>query len=229
MNRGFPMTTEFAINVSGFLFLLILVMLAVSVPFAYPIDDFDSDDRLQKIANDPKKFKVSIVIALIEGVRIIALAIMLFIAFSPYNIILGVVWITCRIGEGLIHIYSEVNYSGLIKLARQYSGTSGAEKNALIDAGRNILRTRSSGWTLATTLSGIGTLAYSIVFVSYGVIPSIIGWLGIVAGILLFFANGIKLVKADYKNLPAMDGLANIAPLLVIIFEAITGGWLLFS
>ena len=223
------MTTELAINVSGFLFLSILVMLVVSIPFAYPIDDFDSDDRLQKINNDPKKFKVSIVIALIEGVRIISLAIMLFIAFGPLSIILGVVWLTCRIGEGLIHIYSEIRYSGLINLARQYSGTSGAEKKALIDAGRNILRTRSSGWALASTLGGIGTLAYSIVFVSYGVIPSMIGWLGIVAGILYFFANGTKLVKADYKTLPAIDGLANIAPLLVIVFEALAGVWLLFS
>jgi hypothetical protein len=220
---------EIAIRISGFFFLFILVMLAVSIPFGNPIDDFDPDDRLKKINNDPKKFKVSIVIALIEGVRIIALAIMLFIAFSSYNIIIGIVWTICRIGEGLIHIYSEIKYSGLIKLARQYSGTSGAEKNALIQAGRNILQTRSSGWALATTLSGIGTLAYSIIFVTYGVIPSMIGWLGIIAGILLFFANGIKLVKADYKVLPAVVGMASIGPLLVIIFEGIAGGWLLFS
>ena len=59
--------------------------------------------------------------------------------------------------------------------------------------------------------------------------PSMIGWLGIVAGILLFFANGMKLAKANFKGLPAIDGLANIAPLLVILFEGISGGWLLFS
>ena len=223
------MDIEIAIRVSGFLFLFILVMLAVSIPFGNTIDDFDSEDRIQKINNDPNKFKVSIVIALIEGVRIIALAIMLFIAFSPFSIMLGVVWTICRLGEGLIHIYSEINYSGLIKLARQYSDTSDAEKNALVDAGRNILQKRSFGWTLATALSGIGTLAYSIVFVTYGVVPSIIAWLGIVAGVLLFFANGIKLVKANFKDLPAIDRLANIGPLLVILFEAITGGWLLFS
>jgi len=223
------MDIEIAISVSGFLFLFIMVMLAASVPFGNTIGDLDSGDRLQKINNDPNKFKVSIVVALIEGVRIIALAIMLFIAFSPYNIILGVVWTTCRIGEGLIHIYSEINYWGLFKLARQYSGTSGAEKNALIDAGRNILQTRNAGWTLATTLFGMGTLAYSILFVTYGVVPPIIGWLGIVAGILLVFANGIKLVKANFKVLPAFDGLAFIGPLLAILFKAIIGGWLLFS
>jgi len=223
------MDIEIAISASGFLFLFILVMLAASIPFGSTIGDFDSDDRLQKISKHPRRFQTSIVLALIEGVRIIALAIMLFIAFSPYNIILGVVWTTCRIGEGLIHIYSEINYWGLFKLARQYSGTRGAEKNALIDVGRNILQTRNSGWTLATTLFGMGTLAYSILFVTYGVVPPMIGWLGIVAGILLVFANGIKLVKANLKVLPTIDGLAFMGPLLVILFEAIIGGWLLFS
>ena len=223
------MDIEIAIKISGFLFLFILVMLAVSIPFANGIHDFDSDERLQKISNDPKKFKVSIVIALIEGVRIIALAIMLFIAFSPYNLILGIVWTTCRIGEGLIHIYSEINYWGLNKLARQYAGTSGAEKKALIDAGRNVLQRRNSGWTLATTLSGMGTLAYSILFVTHGFVPPIIGWLGIIAGIFLLLGNGIKLVKGNLKVLPAIDGLANIGALFVILFEAIIGGWLLFS
>jgi hypothetical protein len=223
------MDIEIAIRVSGFLFLFILVMLAASIPFGNTFGDFDADDRLQKINANPKKFTVSIVIALIEGVRIIALAIMLFIAFSPYNLILGIVWTTCRIGEGLIHIYSETNYWGLNKLARQYVGTSGAEKNALIDAGRNILQRRSSGWTLATTLSGMGTLAYSILFVTHGVVPPIIGWLGIIAGIFLFLGNGIKLVKGNLKVLPAINGLANIGALFVILFEAIIGGWLLFS
>jgi hypothetical protein len=223
------MDIEIAINVSGFLFLFILVMLAASIPFVNTFGDSDADDRLQKINANPKKFTVSIVIALIEGVRIIALAIMLFIAFSPYNLILGIVWTTCRIGEGLIHIYSEINYWGLIKLARQYSGTSGAEKNVLIDAGRNILQKRNSGWTLATTLSGMGTLAYSILFVTHGVVPPIIGGLGIIAGIFLFLGNGIKLVKGNLKVLPAIDGLASIGALFVILFEAIIGGWLLFS
>ncbi len=223
------MDIETAIRLSGFLFLFILVMLAVSVPFGNTIDNFDSDDRLQKINKDPNKFKVSIVIALLEGVRLMALAIMLFIAFSSYNILLGVVWTTSRIGEGLIHFYSEINYWGLMKLAGQYPKASGAEKNTLIEEGRNILQTRSSGWTLATAFSGIGTLAYSITFVTYGLVTPIIGWLGIIAGIFLIFGNGIKLANAKFNVLPAFDGLANIGALLVIIFEAIIGGWLLFS
>ena len=95
--------------------------------------------KLQQINNDPKKFKISIVLILIEHVSIISLAVMLFIAFSPYNITLAVVWAIFRIGEGLIQIYNKKNYWGLLNIARQYSGTSGAEKNALIDLGHSIL------------------------------------------------------------------------------------------
>jgi hypothetical protein len=125
------------------------------------IGDFDSDDKLQKIYNDPKKYQISIVLALIQHVSIIALAIMLFIVVSPYNLILGIAGTIFRIGEGLIQIYNEINIWGLFNLARQYSGTSGAEKNALSDLGRIILQTKNSRWTLVTTLYGIGILAYS--------------------------------------------------------------------
>jgi hypothetical protein len=115
-------------RVSGFLFLLILTTLFASSAFGDKIGDFDSDDKLQKIYNDPKKYQISIVLALIQHVSIIALAIMLFIVFNPYNLILGIAGTIFRIGEDLIQIYNEINTWGLFNLARQYSGTSGAEK-----------------------------------------------------------------------------------------------------
>ena len=158
------MTVEIAVRVSGLLFLSILATLAASVALGNMVEVGDSelDNRLDKINKDPKKFQLSIVFGHIEGVRIIALVIMLFIAFSSYNIILAVVWTTCRVGEGLILIYSGINYRGLLDIAGKYSITSDTERSALEDAGRIILQTRSSRWTLATTLMGIGTLAYSI-------------------------------------------------------------------
>ena len=207
---------------SGFLFLFILVLDAAMMAFGHKPGDYDSDAKLQKIDNDPKKFQISIVLALIEHVSIIALAIMLFIVFSPYYIILGIVGTTFRIGEGLILIYNEINYWGLINIARQYSGTSGAEKNALSDLGRIILQTKNSRYTLATILYGIGILAYSILFVTYGVVPPIIGWLGLVVSILLVFGSGTKLAKPNFEVLLAIGGP------LGILFEVIFGGWLLF-
>jgi hypothetical protein len=37
-----------------------------------------------------------------EHISIIALAVMLFIAFGSYNILLGIIWTICRVEEGVI-------------------------------------------------------------------------------------------------------------------------------
>ena len=67
----------------------------------------------------------------------------------------------------------------------------------------------------------IGTLAFSIIIVASRVVPEIIGWIGIIASILIGFGNGIKLVKPSFKIL-------DIGALFAILFEIIIGGWLLF-
>ena len=213
-------------RLSGFLFLFILVLQIAMAAFGYILEPmpkhYDSDAKLPKINNNPKRFQISIVLALIEHVSVITLAIMLFIVFSPYNIILGIVWTIFRIAEGSIQVYNEKNYWGLLNIARQYSVTSGTEKNSLSDSYRIILQTKSSRFAFVMICWSIGTLAFSILLVTYEVVPPIIGWLGIVASIPVGFGNGIKLVKHKWI------GLFSIGGLLAILFEVIIGGWLLF-
>ena len=220
------MSIEIVMRISGFLFLFILV---VNIPMAVfgnllGWNEDDPDAKLQKISDDLKKFQIGIVFGLIEHVSVIALAILLYIVFSPYNLLLGIVWAMVRMGEGLIHISNEINYSGLIKLARQYSDTSGAEKKSLSDLARAILHTKDSRYAWAIILWSIGTLAFSIVLITYGVVPSTIGWLGIVASILVFFINVEKLVKPNYV-IPNLIGLLASS---AILFEVSIGVWLLF-
>jgi len=207
----------------GFLFLLIIVLSASSEAFGNKIiSDLDSGARLQKINDDQKKFKISVLLMLLHNVSIIALVVMLFIVFSPYNLILGVVWTIFRIGESLILFYNEKNYWGLLNIARQYSGTSGTEKNSLSDLARTILKTKEFRFTFAQILFSIGTIAYLILFLTYGVVPPIIGWLGIVASILFGFGSGIILIKPKFKVPGYFGGF------LVMLFEVLIGGWLLF-
>jgi hypothetical protein len=71
-------------------------------------------------------------------------------------------------------------------------------------------------------LWAIGTLAFSIVLVTSGVVPPIIGWLGIVTSILVGLDNGIKLIK------PSQYTLLDLGALSAILFEVLIGGWLLF-
>ena len=212
----------FAMRICGFLFLFILISSVASEAFGNKIiSDLDSDAKLRMINDDPNKFKISIVLALIHHFSLIALGGMLFIVFSPYNLILGVVGTIFRIGESLILFYHEINYWGLLNIATQYSVTSGAEKNALIDLGLTILQSKNSGFTFGQILFSIGTLAYVILFVTRRVVPSIIGRFGLVAGILYGFGNVIILVKPNFIVLSYLGGL------LILLFEVVLGGWLL--
>ena len=76
---------------SGFLFLFILVLNIVMGLLGYLMekDDYDPDVDLQKINKNHKNFRLSIRLALIEHGSVIALTIILFIAFSSYNLSLG--------------------------------------------------------------------------------------------------------------------------------------------
>ena len=206
---------------SGFFFLFIIITNILSGSFGYKtFGDVDSEAQLRKINRDPTKFKISVVLILIEHLGIISLAVTLFITFNQYYIILGIVWCIFRIGEALIQIYDKKNYWGLLSLARQYLGTSGSEKDALIDLGHSILKTKEFIFGIAQLFFSVGTIAYSILFVTSGVNP-IIGWFGIVASILYGFGNAIFLIKSNSK------ALWNLGGLLILLFEMILGGWLI--
>jgi len=212
-------------SLSGFLFLFILVLNLAMGALGYLMekDDYDSDADLQRINSNPKRFQISIVLAFIEHGSVVALAIMLFIAFSPYNMILGIVWTICRIGEGLIQFYNEPSYWGLLNIAGQYSGSSGAERTSLSELARASFKAKDTRFKFAMICWSIGTLAYSIVLVTSEAVPAIIGWLGIVASILVGLSTGIKLAKLNFKDFTSIGGLS------AILFEVIIGGWLLLS
>ncbi len=214
---------------SGFFFLLILVLQIVMAVFGYILEPtpkhYESDDKLQKFNSDPKKFKIGIGLALIEHFCVITLAIMLFFVTRPYNMLLGIILIIFRVTEGAIQVYIEKYYWGLLKIAKRYSVSSGVEKDSLMDSYRNILHTKSSRFSFAMICWSIGTLAFSIVLVTYGVALPFIGWIGIVASILIGFANGMKLVKPNVK---AYQTLSSISGLLAILFEVLIGISLMF-
>ncbi len=211
------------IRLSGFLFLFIIITNILSNFFEYKtIGDEDPEAKLQKINKEPRKFKTGIVIILIEHFSIISLAVTLLFTFGSYNIILGIIWCISRIGEGLIQIYDKRSYWGLLNIALRYSDTNGTEKNSLVDLSRNILKIKSYRFSFAQILFSVGTFAYSILFALYEIIPIFIGWFGIVASVLYGFGNVIFHIKPNFKV------LWNIGGGLVLLFELLLGGWLLF-
>jgi hypothetical protein len=124
--------------------------------------------------------------------------------------------------EGVIQIYYKRNYWGLLHLARQYPTAGGAEKSALVDSARGILKTKESIFGVAQIFFTIGMFAYSTLFILY--IPDLlwIGWFGLVASILYGAGDGINFQKPNFK------ALWNLGGLLILLFEIVLGGWLLF-
>jgi hypothetical protein len=209
---------------SGFLFLFILVLNLAMGAFGYLMekDDYNPDADLKKINKNPKKFKIGMGLALVEHGCVILLTILLFIISSPYNILLGIILLFFRIGEGLIQFINEPNYWSLVKLAKQHTDTSDVDRNSISDLARKIFKTKDTRFKLAMICWSIGTLAFSIILVSSEIVPQIVGWLGIISSILVGFGTGIKLLKPKFKG-EVIGGLS------AILFEVIIGGYLLFS
>ncbi|MHA2116861.1 MAG: DUF4386 domain-containing protein [Candidatus Thorarchaeota archaeon] len=210
---------------TGFLFLFILVLNIPMLALGYKMElgESTSEAELQKINDDPKRFKITIGLALIEHGCVIALPIMLFIVFGFYSLILGIVWVIFRTGEGLIQFLNEKNYWGLLSISEQYLGASEAKKNSLSGLALTIFKTKESRFKLAMVFWAVGTFAYSVMFVTFGIAPLLLGWFGIVVSILVGFGNGMHLVKPKFNVLLAIGGLS------AILFELIIGGWLVFQ
>ncbi len=214
------------VQISGFLFLFIIVILIIATSkYGYEISsELDSDSQLQKIHENPQKFRTGTVLVVIEHVAIISLTVTLFLAFGSFNILLGVTWAISRGTEGLIQIYKKKDYWGLLNVAEQYSRTSGADKEALAKSALAALESKNSTFSVAQILFSVGTLSYSILFAAYmTVVPVIIGWFGIVASIIYLLGNATTRVRPNSK------AIWNLGGLLIWIFELILGGWLLFS
>lgn len=190
--------------------------------FGYTMEksNYNPEADLKKIINNPKKFKTGITLALIEHGSVIALTLLLFIAFSSYNLLLGIIWLIFRTAEGLIQFINEPNYWKLLNIAKQYSSNN--EKKALIKLAQNIFKTKDTRFKFAMICWSIGTLTFSIVLVISEAIPSSIGWLGIIASILVGLTTGMKLAKPNSKDLTAIGGLT------AILFEIIIGIALLY-
>ena len=211
------------IQITGFLFLFIIILLFSCDFLGHGvISDLDSEAKLKKINENPKKFRISVILLIIENVTIIALSIMLFIAFRSYSLVLGILWVVFRIAESSIQLYDKKNYWGLLNIAKEYAEVNNERKNESIDAGLNSLKRKISIFTISQILFSLGTLAYSLMFVIYEAIPLYIGWFGIATSIVYGAGLTVKLVK------PKFEILWKIGALLVIIFELGLGIYLLF-
>ena len=209
-----------AMKLCGFLYLYILITNAASVGLGNRNDETDSASKLPTIAENPGRYRMSVFIAIISHLGIVAITGMLFLAFSSYNMQLALIGSSFRLGEALVMIYNEVSVLRLLNLVKEYALTD-SNKESLRLLGDQILQTKNTGVDLGLLLLSIGAIAYCISFVQSGAVPSMIAWLGLAAGIISAIGILIKFASG-------FSALAVIGMVLMMVFEVTFGGWLLF-
>jgi len=203
----------------GFLFLFILLTSVLSQFLAgAALDPQDVPGTLSKVAATSKKFRISVVIDLISHVSIIALAALLYIAFSPFNQTLALIGTLWRVAEGTIIALSEVSNFVLLDVSQKSMTATGTQAIALESMGRSVISMGESGYKIGLVFLVLGSLMYAILFVTSGAVPLAIGWFGVIASILA--GGGILLNLIN-------PSLSMVSFMVMIPYEIVLGIWLL--
>jgi hypothetical protein len=213
-------SAPFALKLCGFLYIFILITNAASVGLGNKTGEMDSATKLPTISENPGRYRISVIVAILSHLGIVTITSTLFIAFNPFNRQLALIGSVSRLGEALAMIYGEVTVLRLIDLAKEYALVD-SNKESLRLLGDQILRTKNIVVDLSLLLLSIGAIAYCALFIQNGAVPSMIVWLGLAAGIIS--AVGI-LIKFD----SGFSTLAVIGMVLMMFFEVTFGGWLIF-
>lgn len=213
-------SASLAMRLCGFLYIFILVTNAASVGLGNRTDETDSASKLPTISENPGRYRMGVIVAIISHLGIVAITGMLFLAFSSYNRRLALIGSSFRLGEALVMIYSEISVLRLLDLAKEYALTDSNKENLRL-LGDHILQMKSTRVDLGLLLLSIGAFAYCILFVQSGSIPSMIAWLGLAAGI-------ISAIGIIVKSVSGFGAVAVIGMLSMMVFEIVFGGWLLF-
>ena len=142
-----------------FLYLFVLLTSVLSKFLAGdPFDPENVPNTLRTVAEGGKKFRASIVVDLVSHVSIVALAGVLYLAFSPHNrslALLGMLW---RVAEGTIITLNEANNIMLLAVAQKFVSATGNEVVALETMGRSLILAEDWGYKIGLAFFALGSL-----------------------------------------------------------------------
>lgn len=214
-------------RLSGVLLFLMLVTSVLGAAFAgavgtdYNVPASEVPQVLRLVAENRNLHQLEIGFDLASFVFLIALSGAFFVLFSPLSKLLAVLGTLGLLVGGVILAVHDVFWFVFPSISQEYVVASGPKADALLEMGRVYMLTANWGLSVGIAFMGLGILAYGMLMVKSGSVPRILGWLGVIAGILLF--SGTWLPRID-------ESLYTLWTLLsspVLLWEIGLGFWLL--
>ena len=88
-----------AMKLAGFLYIFILITNAAGVGLGNRNDETDFDSKLLTVSGNPERYRMSLIITEVSHLGILAITVMLYLAFSSYNRQYALIGSVFRMGE----------------------------------------------------------------------------------------------------------------------------------
>ncbi len=214
---------------NGFLLLIIVVTSVVGAAFAssvgtdYNVPADEVGAVLELVADNQGLHQAEIGFDLASYVILVALSGALYLLFSPHRRLLALLGTLGLAAGGVILAVHDIFWFVFPSVAKDFVSASGSQADVLLEIGRIIMLTANWGLSVGITFMGLGILAYGVLMIRSRAVLRALGWLGAVAGILLFI--GTWLPRIDVSLYAVWTALAS--PLL--LWEIGLGLWLLIK
>lgn len=181
----------------------------------------DSAARLASIAQNAPRMRVGILLTMSQIFWAILLGVSLWALTRDADRDLAMFGLVCRVGEGVVAALPTAIELALFSTAAAAASASGAAAASLHQTGAVLFALTPFPATIAATLFGAGSMAFSIAFLRARSIPRWLAWLGVAASVAVVIAIPLRAIR--------LIGAAAVwtAWMPMLVFELVLAGWLL--
>ncbi|MDA1347392.1 MAG: DUF4386 family protein [Chloroflexi bacterium] len=220
----------------GVLLIALAVAVVATAAIGSQFETYDKsfDEALQKVADNPGLFKLSLVSSFVAGLVAVALACTMYLAYRGHGkpmALLGAVWLLAFsaamvgasvAGSAVLHMADHIEK---VVGADTHNVAAGAQAvgamahNIAVSARPVHILRESSGIVAITVFLPLATLTFGVLIVASRAVPGWLGWLAVVAGAAML-AFWVPVVGVGWA-------IFLLGTLLALIWLVVLGGWML--
>ncbi len=207
-------------KLTGILWLLVVVTvftaLIITLVYDITLNPGDMENTLQNVAKHSTPHIIELIFDTLSDVLLITTSVLLYKLFNKNTkALIGSVWI--GVGGIILAAHNMGNFA-VTWMAKKYVLATGAEAVALKTSAYSVLLAAKWGVTIGSFFFVLGVLMYSVLILKSS---KLMGWFGIIAGILALPAMAVGWVS------PALEMLSYRLYMPMLIWQVAFGIWLI--